>query len=262
MWVANHQDPANDVLKEGDFTPSGGRGKGYVQFIPMLTALDPKAGYLGEGHLTIGVHICLSVTNMVDVPGAQLRHTLGSALCNNLRALFDDPITSDVAITAGETTIHAHKLVLAAQSLSFNAMFQSGMRETDADEVELGDLEGPVLVALISAMYGKLTNIAPAIALPLFRAADAYQVEPLRQACLKQVIDGITIDTVFACYSAADAVADKELRAACTRFTACPPNSVLVAKHPDMLDMMRDNPEMAQKIWIDSASLHAAEQQG
>lgn len=53
------------LCAEGDFTPSGGRGKGYVQFITMLTALDPKAGYLGEGHLTIGVHICLSVTNMV-----------------------------------------------------------------------------------------------------------------------------------------------------------------------------------------------------
>lgn len=56
------------------------------------------------------------------------------------------------------------------------AVLQSGMRETDANEVELGDLEGPVLTALISAMYGKLTTIAPAIALPLFRAADAYQV--------------------------------------------------------------------------------------
>ena len=37
--------------------------------------------------------------------------------------------------------------------------------------------------------------------------------------------------------------------------------SVLVARHPDMLHLMRDNPEMAQKIWIDSASLQAAEQQ-
>ena len=52
------------------------------------------------------------------------------------------------------------------------------MCETDADEVELGDMEGPVLMALISAIYGTLANIAPAIALPLFRAADAYQVGP------------------------------------------------------------------------------------
>lgn len=67
---------------EGDFTPSGGRGKGYVQFIPMLTALDPKAGYLGEGHLTIGVHICLSVTNMV-MAAAWCRNGAGMSSCSD-----------------------------------------------------------------------------------------------------------------------------------------------------------------------------------
>lgn len=54
---------------------------------------------------------------------------------------------------------------------------QSGLRETKADVVELGKMEGPVLVALISAMYGKATETPSAIALPLFLAADAYQVE-------------------------------------------------------------------------------------
>ena len=51
------------------------------------------------------------------------------------------------------------------------------MRETKADVVELGDMDGSVLAALISAMYGKTTEIPSAIALPLFLAADAYQVE-------------------------------------------------------------------------------------
>ena len=31
----------------------------------MLKALDRTAGYLREGHLTFGIHICLCVTNMV-----------------------------------------------------------------------------------------------------------------------------------------------------------------------------------------------------
>lgn len=55
-------------------------------------------------------------------------------------------------------------------------LLQSGMREAHAPEIELGDMEGPVLTALMSAMYGKLTEIPAAIALPLFLAADAYQV--------------------------------------------------------------------------------------
>ena len=53
------------------------------------------------------------------------------------------------------------------------------MRESHAHKVELGNMDGSVLTALISAMYGKLREIPSAIALPLFLAADAYQVQSL-----------------------------------------------------------------------------------
>lgn len=53
------------------------------------------------------------------------------------------------------------------------------MRETHEHEIELGDTEGPVLTALVSAMYGKLKEVPAAIALPLFLAADKYQVQKL-----------------------------------------------------------------------------------
>ena len=62
------------------------------------------------------------------------------------------------------------------------------MRETDADVVELTDMDGPVLTALVSALYGKLTEIPSAIALPLFLAADAYQVGCHTLACIHVVI--------------------------------------------------------------------------
>lgn len=50
------------------------------------------------------------------------------------------------------------------------------MRKAQADVVELGDMEGPVLTALISSMYGKLDDIPAALTLPLFLAADKFQV--------------------------------------------------------------------------------------
>lgn len=51
------------------------------------------------------------------------------------------------------------------------------MLETHAKKIELGDIEGPVLTALISAVYGKVREVPDAIALPLFLTADAYQVQ-------------------------------------------------------------------------------------
>lgn len=69
----------------------------------------------------------------VDVPAAQIRNTFNSALCCNIALLFDDPVSSDIAIKAGDTTIHAHKSILAAQSPTFKAMFQVGTMSGPAD---------------------------------------------------------------------------------------------------------------------------------
>ena len=37
---------------------------------------------------------------------------------------FDDPATADILVTAGDTRIYAHKILLSAQSAMFKAMFQ------------------------------------------------------------------------------------------------------------------------------------------
>lgn len=54
---------------------------------------------------------------------------------------------------------------------------QSGtkFKDTLQREVEMGQIEGPVLKALISFMYGSLKTIPEGLALPLFVAADAHQ---------------------------------------------------------------------------------------
>ena len=113
---------------------------------------------------------------------------------------LDDASTSDVIVKAGEVKIHAHKIILIAHLALFRAMFQvntlgncsatitssskvgiflqSGTKEHTAEEVEMGQIEGPVLTALISFMYGRLEDIPTDIALPLFVAADAHQASP------------------------------------------------------------------------------------
>ena len=55
-------------------------------------------------------------------------NTLTSALCNSIADLFDDPLSSDVAIKAGDATVQAHKAILAVQLPSFKAMFQVSAR--------------------------------------------------------------------------------------------------------------------------------------
>ena len=49
---------------------------------------------------------------------------LNTSLLTSLTCCFDDPLTSDVVLKADDTSLHAHKIVLAAQSTLFKAMFQ------------------------------------------------------------------------------------------------------------------------------------------
>lgn len=58
------------------------------------------------------------------------------------------------------------------------------------------------------------------------------QIEAMRQACLQQLTNHITIDTVFPCYSAAEAVSENKLSAACIAFTACPANRCVTSVLP------------------------------
>lgn len=50
------------------------------------------------------------------------------------------------------------------------------MLEALADTVELPEIKGHVLEALVQAMYQNHFTISPGVLLPLFVAADAYQV--------------------------------------------------------------------------------------
>ena len=51
-----------------------------------------------------------------------------------------------------------------------------GFQESDASEVELTGLDGPVLQLLVAYIYGKLGKIPDDLLLPLFLAADVHQV--------------------------------------------------------------------------------------
>ena len=55
-------------------------------------------------------------------------------------------------------------------------LLQSGMQESAAREITLQDIKGSTLQSLVSYMYGGLSTIPSNVVLPLFVAADKYQV--------------------------------------------------------------------------------------
>lgn len=60
---------------------------------------------------------------------------------------------SNCVLFSGTKRIPAHRLILSAGSEYFAAMFTSGLRETNQSEVELQDVDGSALNALVQYCY-------------------------------------------------------------------------------------------------------------
>ena len=59
----------------------------------------------------------------------------------------------DVALRIGERVFRVHRLVLAASSPYFSALFSGGMSEVDKEEVQILGVEAAVFEVLLDFIY-------------------------------------------------------------------------------------------------------------
>jgi len=90
---------------------------------------------------------------------------------------------SDVIINCNGKVFNCHKFILGARSPVFNAMFQADMKEGNAREVNIDNLDPKVLGDMLQFIYtGKIPNTDEFMK-DLLEAANYYQLEQLKIAC-------------------------------------------------------------------------------
>lgn len=242
LWLQNHEHPDRTISHECRRIMLAGRSS--CPKIPRGRIFDTQEGFLQDKALTLGVHLSVIVQDTTMAVNPPLNPCLTTCLIPYL----DDSATADILVTAGSTRIHAHKMLLSAQSALFKAMFQPGTKDNASSEVEMGDIKGPILKLLLRFMYGQLQTIPKEAFLPLFLAADAHQVGALRWVCLQHLVQHIDSTTVLEYISCADAVTDTTLMEACLKFLVETENSFEIAEQPAMHKLMQNNTALAQKL--------------
>ncbi|XP_003746934.1 uncharacterized protein LOC100903430 [Galendromus occidentalis] len=113
--------------------------------------------------------------------------------------------------------IKCHKLVLMASSEYFSCMFSSGMRETTADCVRLGDCRSDVLLALIDFLYKseRPLGITCDNVLELFSWAIRCDLPKLSEFCWEFIRNSLGPDNAFSVLSFAIAHHLKDVRKEC-----------------------------------------------
>ena len=113
-------------------------------------------------------------------------------IVRGLMELRDQKLLCDVDLVAGDETFPVHRVVLAAASPYFQAMFTGGFRENEMDVVTLKEISSKGLKCVLDAIYTgevKLTDENVDLALPV---ANLMQMNDIVKACETFMVNNIT----------------------------------------------------------------------
>jgi len=101
---------------------------------------------------------------------------------------------TDVTFNVKHKEFKAHKVVLAASSPVFEAMFKEGTKEHQDNYVNIEDMDSDVFEMFLRFLYSGEVEKLDDMVSDLLAAADKYDVQPLREICIKQMAKNISAD--------------------------------------------------------------------
>eukprot|EP00061_Rhincodon_typus_P002982 g18984.t1 len=121
-------------------------------------------------------------------------------------------VTVRVSHGGKEQTFAAHRIVLAASSPVFKAMFTSSLREHQAPEVKIQGIHPMVMERLIEFAYTSRVSVGEQCVLQMLLASTMYQVEGVINACCDFLIKNLDSANAIGIYHFAEQIGCTELR--------------------------------------------------
>ncbi|CAF1181934.1 unnamed protein product [Adineta steineri] len=137
---------------------------------------------------------------------------------NTIPSHNSHPIESVDDSNSSIGTFSAHKLILAARSPVFAAMFSNCTLENTTNTIEINDLRPETIQSMLEYIYtGKVNDIKKST-VELYRCADKYQLEDLRLQAEMALMSSISIDTSAEILLLADQHHSKDLKSRVIQF--------------------------------------------
>ena len=114
-------------------------------------------------------------------------------LLAKMSEMRDSGILTDVSLKVGEQIFKAHRVVLAASSDYFSAMFAAGMKESFDELIELKDssVTPDSLKTILDAVYKSELKVTEENVFEILEAADHLQMMSIIEQCSKFVSEKI-----------------------------------------------------------------------
>lgn len=133
-----------------------------------------------------GLPNIIGQTEKLEISTKFTSHTHSGAILSKMNELRSEEY--DVEIIATEKVIKAHRLVLKSASSYFAAMFNSGMKESESNKIQV-DFEYDIMAPLVDFLYtGELTVNSDNV-YGLYQASDFYEISTARSFCSQFLVN-------------------------------------------------------------------------
>lgn len=222
--VNTHQSQKNTVFK----LRRGKDGKkdassGWDDFIKLNTLSEFESRYLPDGKLTFVCDLKEFQTrvNLSGKDPVQQYKVQASNFAQNFETMLFCERFSDVTLIVEEKEIKAHKIVLAARSPVFDAMFNSTMKENLESRVDIDDFSYDEIQELLRYIYtGKVPKLQEQTN-RLLVMSDKYDLAELKTMCEQALGANLSIETAGSMLILADTYDAAQLKAHAMQFILC-----------------------------------------
>ncbi|XP_049815832.1 BTB/POZ domain-containing protein 6-B-like [Schistocerca nitens] len=167
-------------------------------------------------------------------------------LRDDLGALLSSGVAADVTIMAGSVWLPAHRVIMAARSPVFAAMFRHDLLEASNNSVSITDINQEVMRQMLHFMYTDEAPLLECFGAELLAAADKYNVPRLKQQCEQQLIQDLCMENAADCAVLAMVYSCEKLKAAAISFISSHCKEVMATDR--WANAMRQHTEDTVKI--------------
>ncbi|KAI3409075.1 uncharacterized protein J3R85_019772 [Psidium guajava] len=208
-------------------------------------------------HCTVGV-----VKAKVEGPRHYRVAVPPSDMGQDLKALLDSGLGTDIKLVVGDKMFNAHKVILAARSPVFKAQFFSPIGDRNKEKLIVEDVDPYIFQAMLEFMYTDefpdvnevAGSISPSasidVVLHLVAAADRCSLTRLRLLCESKLSEQITTDTVATIVVLADQHQLHTLKEICLNFAANPANLGEVVKSEGFKHLKENCPSILSELLL------------
>ena len=237
-----------DVTQIGMY-PSGHQFfvSSYSNYIPSRQDLMmTNSGFCPNDKLTVVFEITFLTDELISTSNScNINQQVPECeLVDDIGAFFGNKNFSDIKLTVNGKDFHAHKIMLAARSSVFAAMFEHEMTENINNTVNITDISYNIFEEVLRYIYtGKISSLSDETAIELLVAADKYELNRLKIICEVFIGKNLTKDNVTDILIVADAHRSTLLKTQALEFISAHMKDVMNTNgyksmrksHPDLI---------------------------